>query len=93
MIAENIFLIFFVFWILFINDKIMNLELLQTWIIESIIYSVIWIIIMVLAFLIFEKATKFSTKKELIEDENIAIGIMFGCFFIAVAIIIAAAIK
>jgi len=71
----------------------MNLELLQNWIIESLVYSIIWIIIMVLTFLIFEKATKFSTRKELIEDENIALWIMFWSFFIAVAIIIAAAIK
>jgi hypothetical protein len=32
-------------------------------------------------------------KKELIEDENIALGVMFAWFFIALAIIIAAAIK
>jgi len=71
----------------------MNLELLQVWIIESIIYSVVWILIMWGSFWIFELLTKFSARKELVEDENIAIWIMFWSFFIAVAIIIAAAIK
>ncbi len=71
----------------------MDMNVLQTWIIESVIYSLIWIMIMAFCFLIFEKLTKFSTRKELVEDENIAIGVMFAGFFIAVAIIIAAAIK
>jgi uncharacterized membrane protein YjfL (UPF0719 family) len=71
----------------------MDLNVLQTWIIESIVYSLVWIIIMALSFWIFEAITKFSTRKELVEDENIAIWVMFAGFFIAVAIIIAAAIK
>jgi len=71
----------------------MNLELLQTGLIESIIYSLVWIMIMAISFWIFETLTKFSARKELVEDENIAIWIMFWSFFIAVAIIIAAAIK
>jgi uncharacterized membrane protein YjfL (UPF0719 family) len=47
---------------------------------------------MTVSFLIIEKITHFSVKKEIIEDENIALGTMFAGFFIAVAIIIAAAI-
>ena len=71
----------------------MDMNVLQIWIIESIIYSFIGIIIMAFSFLLFEKLTKFSTRKELVEDENIAIWVMFAGFFIAVAIIISAAIK
>jgi uncharacterized membrane protein YjfL (UPF0719 family) len=71
----------------------MDLALLQTGVIESIIYSIIWILIMWGSFWIFELITKFSTRKELVEDENIAIWVMFAGFFVAVAIIIAAAIK
>jgi hypothetical protein len=48
---------------------------------------------MVICYLIIDKVTSFSLKKELIEDENIALWTMFAWFFIAVAIIIAAAIK
>ncbi len=71
----------------------MDFSALQTWVIESIIYALLWILIMAISFFIFEKLTKFSTRKELIEDENVAIWVMFAWFFIAVAIIIAAAIK
>lgn len=62
-------------------------------VIESVVYSFLWIIIMWICFLVIDKITKFSLKKELIEDENIALWTMFAWFFIAVAIIIAAAIK
>lgn len=60
---------------------------------ESTIYALFGILIMVACYLIIDKVTSFSLKKELIEDENIALWIMFAWFFVAVAIIIAAAIK
>ena len=46
-----------------------------------------------MCYFIIDKLTSFSLKKELIEDENIALGTMFAGFFIALAIIIAAAIR
>jgi uncharacterized membrane protein YjfL (UPF0719 family) len=58
----------------------------------TLVYSFLGIFIMTISFLIIEKITHFSVKKEIIEDENIALGTMFAGFFIAVAIIIAAAI-
>lgn len=60
---------------------------------ESTIYALFGILIMVACYLIIDKVTSFSLKKELIEDENIALWVMFAWFFVAVAIIIAAAIK
>jgi len=71
----------------------MDLNNLINWLAESAIYSFLGIFIMALCYFVIEKTTKFSLKKELIEDENIALGTMFAGFFIAVAIIIAAAIK
>jgi len=58
----------------------------------TLVYSVLGIFIMTISFIVIEKITNFSVKKEIIEDENIALGTMFAGFFIAVAIIIAAAI-
>lgn len=58
----------------------------------TLVYSFLGIFIMTVSFCIIEKVTSFSLKKEIIEDENIALGTMFAGFFIAVAIIIAAAI-
>ena len=71
----------------------MELAVLLPGVAESIIYSVLWILLMVVCFLTIDKCTKFSLKKELIEDENVALWVMFAWFFVAVAIIISAAIK
>lgn len=70
----------------------MELEVFIKWVIWTILYSFIWIFIMVVFVIIVDKTTKFSIKKEIVEDENVALWVMLGCFFIAVAIIIAAAI-
>lgn len=71
----------------------MELNVLMWWLAESAVYSILGIIIMALCYYIIDKCTKFSLKKELIEDENIALWTMFAGFFIAIAIIVAAAIK
>lgn len=68
------------------------LENLLNWVIETLIYSFLGVIIMMVVFLLLELITKTSIKKELIEDENIALWVMFAGFFIAIGIIIAAAI-
>jgi uncharacterized membrane protein YjfL (UPF0719 family) len=70
----------------------MEIAGLINWMAESAIYSILWILIMVICFIVIDKLTNFSLKKELIEDENIALWTMFAGFFIAVAIIIAASI-
>ena len=61
--------------------------------INSIIYIVLWIVLFVLSVYLAEKCFKWSLHKELIEDQNIALWIMFAWFFISIAIIIAAAIQ
>jgi len=71
----------------------MDYSIILKWLLESGIYSLFGILIIVVSYLLIDKCTKFSLKKELIEDENIALGTMFAGFFIALAIIIAAAIK
>ncbi len=70
----------------------MDLEIFLKWITWTIIYSFLGILIMFLTYFLLEKFTNASIKKELLEDENIALWIMFGCFFLAIGIIIAAAI-
>jgi len=60
---------------------------------ETLIYLGTWIVIFVLFIFLLEKLTPWSLEKELIEDENVALWIIIWCFFIAIALIIAAAIK
>lgn len=62
------------------------------YIIASIVYSVIGIVILGLCFWIFEKITPENIWKEIIEKQNIAIAIVSAAFMIAMAIIIASAI-
>jgi putative membrane protein len=62
------------------------------YILASIIYSFIGIIILGISFWIFEKITPENIWKEIIEKQNIAIAIVSASFMIAIAMIIASAI-
>ncbi len=62
-------------------------------IISSIVYSFIGIILFVIAFILLEMVTPFSIKKEIEQDQNVALGIIVGSVIIAIAIIVSAAIK
>ena len=59
---------------------------------SSVVYTVLGLVVFAAAFFIFEKITPFSIRKEIEEDQNIALAIMFGAVIIGLAIIIAAAI-
>jgi putative membrane protein len=61
-------------------------------ILATIIYSFIGIFIFLIAYWILDRLTPFSIKKEIEEDQNTALGIIIGSCFIALSIIIAAAI-
>ena len=69
----------------------LTLEILMNEVILSVVFCGIWLAVMWLAFYVV--TLKVNVKKELIEDENIALAVMFAGFFIAVAIIIASAIR
>jgi len=59
---------------------------------ETVVYILLWIFVFVLTIIILDKITPWSLEKEIIEDENVALAIIIGCSFIAIAIIIASAI-
>lgn len=61
-------------------------------ILGSVVYSVIGIAILVIAYVIFEKITPENLRKEIIENQNTALAIVSGSFILAIAIIIATAI-
>jgi uncharacterized membrane protein YjfL (UPF0719 family) len=60
--------------------------------VASVVYSLIGIAIFALAFLLMEKIAPFSLRKELAEDDNIAVGVLLGSVVIGLSIIIASAI-
>ena len=62
-------------------------------ILATIVYGFLGIIMFVVAYFIMDKLTPFSIHKEIEEDQNIALGVIIGACFIALSIIIAAAIR
>ena len=61
-------------------------------IVQAIIFAAIGMGVFAFGFWLFDKMTPFSLRKELLEDENTALGIVIGSMSIALSIIIAAAI-
>lgn len=60
--------------------------------VSTVIYAVIGIVFFGLSFIIIEKLTPFSIRKEIIEGKNIALGLIMASIVIGLSIIIAAAI-
>ncbi len=61
--------------------------------ISTVVYSLIGIIIFILAFVLMEMLTPYSLQKEIEKDQNVALGIIIGSTLIALSIIISAAIR
>lgn len=72
----------------------MNLNELVNYkyIVASLVYAVLGILILVVAFWILEKITPENLWKEIIEEHNIALAIVCAAFIIAVAIIVSSSI-
>lgn len=61
-------------------------------IVATLAFSVIGLILFALAFWIIVKVSPFSIRKELEEDQNIALGIVIASVIIGIALIVAAAV-
>jgi uncharacterized membrane protein YjfL (UPF0719 family) len=61
-------------------------------VVSTIVFSVIGLALLGAFFSILPKILPFSLKKEMEEDQNIALGIVLGSIVIAMAIIIAASV-
>ena len=60
--------------------------------IGSLVYSVLGIVMVVVAFIVIDKITPYDLWKELIEERNQPLATVVAAFCIAIAIIVAAAI-
>lgn len=58
----------------------------------TILYAVIGVVVLWLSFVIIDKITPYDLWKEIVEEKNLALGIVVGSMFIALGLIIAAAI-
>lgn len=61
-------------------------------ILNSLIFSLLGIIILIIAYFIIEKLTPENTWKEVTQKNNIAVAIVFAAFIIGISMIISAAI-
>lgn len=68
------------------------LEGLLPTVIITVVFVVLGLIVFALAFLIIGKATPFSVRKEIEDDQNVALAIVIAAIILGSALIIAAAI-
>jgi len=61
-------------------------------VVAAVVFALIGIVLFILAFMVFDKLTPGSLWKELLDDQNTALGILMAGIAIALAIILAAAI-
>lgn len=62
-------------------------------VVESLSFSLIGILVFGFAFWLIVKICPFSMKKEIEEDQNVALGIIIGSVILGLSVIIAVAIK
>jgi uncharacterized membrane protein YjfL (UPF0719 family) len=67
-------------------------EQLGRQILSTLAFSVVGIVLFVLAFWVMNKMAPFSIKKEIEEDQNTAFAVLLGAGLLGIAIIVAAAI-
>ncbi|WP_156308806.1 DUF350 domain-containing protein [Sphingobacterium endophyticum] len=70
----------------------MNYDYFFKGIAASVIYSLIGIIILLLAYLLIEKLTPEKSWQEIVQNKNVALAIVFASFILGISIIIAASI-
>ena len=62
-------------------------------ILDSLLYSALGTAFLFLGLWVAGKMTHFSIAKEIIEDENVALGVIMGAFILGISLIISAAIR
>ena len=71
---------------------VVQLEGLLPIVLTTLVFVIIGLIVFAVAFLIIAKATPFSVRKEIEEDQNVALAVVIASVILGSALIIAAAI-
>lgn len=61
-------------------------------VVTTLVFTLIGLVLFAIAFWIIVKASPFSIRKELEEDQNIALGIVIAAVIIGIALIVSAAV-
>jgi len=60
---------------------------------STVVYSLLGFVLFIIAFVLMEKLTPFSIRKEIEEDQNVALAVIMAGITIGMAIIVSAAIR
>ena len=77
----------------YVISTVVPMEQLAGLVLQTLVFAVMGIAIFAVAFWIIVKTTPFSVRKEIEEDQNVAIAVLIGAMIIAIAIVVAAAIQ
>lgn len=70
-----------------------DLALLIRHLLAAVVFAVVGIVVLALSFWLMETLSPFSLKKEIEEDQNVALGVVMGSVVIGISLIIAASIQ
>jgi uncharacterized membrane protein YjfL (UPF0719 family) len=62
------------------------------YVVNALVFSVLGLVVLTVAFIVLDKLTPGNLWKEIIEDQNIALAIIVGAMMLAIASIISSAI-
>ena len=62
-------------------------------VVSTIVYTGLGLALFIVSWLIIELLTPFSLRKEIEEDQNLALAVLIGAIFIALAILISSVIR
>ena len=71
---------------------IVPMDQLANLVVTTLVFALVGIVLFALAFLVIVKVAPFSTRKEIEEDQNVALAILIGSVIIGIALIVAAAV-
>lgn len=67
---------------------------LSIWaIVSTALYGLIGIVLFLLGYLALDRFIRLDLRRELVEDQNLALGVMLAGFFVALALMVAAVIR
>jgi len=62
-------------------------------VVDSVVYSVLGAVVLYVIFRVFARMMPFSISKEIVEDQNVGLGIILGAIILGLSLIISAAIR
>lgn len=71
---------------------VVPMDQLANLVVMTLVFAILGIILFALAFWIIVKVSPFSTRKEIEDDQNVALAIVIGSVILGIALIVAAAV-